>query len=781
MPRQNQRQEESLAPGVSETAFADNHKPKLVSDRPSLSLTNTSAGRRFTACNTAFEESLKAEILPPGTVIGEVYEIIELIGQGGMGVVYKVRHKSLNKVLAMKVLSSRHYSERSWKRFQAEAKSLAALNHPSLVAVYDLGVHNEKTPFYTMDYLEGRSLQQIIVEDGPLSVEEAIDVFVDVLDGLSYAHEQKIVHRDIKPANIFLRSTADGKRQVKILDFGIAKLSDLEAAASQSLTLAGDVFGSPYYMSPEQCLGEELDLRSDIYSLGCSLFEALTGEVPFEGKTVIATLMMHQNNKPPELSSFGKQFSPRLEGIISQCLEKNPEERPDSADALADELELVLDSANDKHYKRPGKKGKGGKAQAKQRKPWQKKSTTLLLAMSILLIGGTLSYFYVNSANPTLTKTDKQSKSPDKNPWRYTYTPTHTASRWIEFPAPAMTDVQQSSGMNEWLTRRNDSPPRRLSAYTPAFVDESNGIVINREDAYCKICDPVETTDFATGVNVFLPSPNLCQNPELFSVMNKVKIDAVDFTLLPSRIKTDASQDPKNTYERNFSAIVDQLKQYRHLTGLGLSGSMINDKDLLALNKLSGLKYLDLTDSKVTESGILTLKQLPQLNSLEISHLNNPSRLLKALADSQNLHRLVIGSCELSPDDIKTLSRCPNLEALALYDITISDEAMKILASMPHLKSLNIEYCDIELKDLLAFAKNDSLQRVVLQVPDGAELQQVLAALRTARVPKQYLYNDASKEDSAKILFTPFTDHTMPLPETDSINLFPKADTTKSQ
>lgn len=325
---------------------------KLDSQAGSLwqTLTGESVRRRLTATGTMFEGYVRIEPLPAGTIIGGTYEIFEVIGQGGMGIVYKVRHQALGKILALKVLPSNLYNEKSWKRFQAEAKALAALKHPALVGVYDLGVHEGTTPYYTMDYLEGKSLQQLLLEDGPLTVQEAVEVFLKVLEGLKYAHDQNIVHRDIKPANIFLCGTASGGLSVKLLDFGIAKLSHLDADTNQSLTASGDIFGSPYYMSPEQCLGAKLDLRSDIYSIGCSLYEALTGEVPFEGETALATLMMHQKSEAPVMSAFGLKFPGRLEKVVARCLAKNPDDRPSSASELATELKLVLTRPEEGKY-----------------------------------------------------------------------------------------------------------------------------------------------------------------------------------------------------------------------------------------------------------------------------------------------------------------------------------------------------------------------------------------------------------------------------------------------
>ena len=195
-----------------------------------------------------------------------------------------------------------------------------------------------------MDYLNGRSLEEILVTDGPLPLNQAIDIFLEVLDGLAYAHRNGIIHRDLKPGNIML-CTIDGTATVKVLDFGISKIIGTAARASQSLTYADEIIGSPFYMSPEQCIGEEIDARSDIYSIGCTFFEAITGFVPFEGNNSIETITMHQDKQPPRLSDVipNSKFPPSLDLVLGKCLAKLPKNRYQSAKELAIDLQRIRD------------------------------------------------------------------------------------------------------------------------------------------------------------------------------------------------------------------------------------------------------------------------------------------------------------------------------------------------------------------------------------------------------------------------------------------------------
>ena len=214
-------------------------------------------------------------------------------------------------------------------------------------------------PYFVMDLLTGMSLADRIKSSGPLSEKESLEIYLQVCAGLSCAHKSGIIHRDIKPANIMLIAAASGVL-VKIVDFGMARLQVPSGSASQALTASGEIFGSPYYMSPEQTLGEEMDARSDIYSLGCSLFETLTGRVPFAGSTAIQTLMMHQETEAAVPSSLltnsnitssnrtssnrtSGKLSPAIDAVVARCLKKEAKQRYQSADQLAIDLQRIID------------------------------------------------------------------------------------------------------------------------------------------------------------------------------------------------------------------------------------------------------------------------------------------------------------------------------------------------------------------------------------------------------------------------------------------------------
>lgn len=257
------------------------------------------------------------------------YEMGETIGKGAMGVVYNAWDKVLDRKVALKQLSMILSGDNEYiLRFRREAQALARLNHPNVVQVYDL-VEEGNRLWMVVEYVGGGDLSSYLKQSGRLSVREAIDIVAPVAKGLACAHKQGIVHRDLKPANILLTA----ERTPKITDFGIAKLSQ-----SGDLTQSGSVLGSPPYMSPEQCSGGSVDSRTDIYALGITLYELLTGEKPFVGDTS-SVLARHIVEQPAPLSEHLEEIPVELEDLILQMLAKSPDKRPSE---MADIVEMLF-------------------------------------------------------------------------------------------------------------------------------------------------------------------------------------------------------------------------------------------------------------------------------------------------------------------------------------------------------------------------------------------------------------------------------------------------------
>jgi serine/threonine protein kinase len=275
-----------------------------------------------------------------GQTLDNQYEILEVVGQGGMSVVYKARHVMLKKIVAIKTLLPHLVLHPlSLQRFQQEAQAASNIVHTNVVTIYNFGITPEGQPYLVMDYLEGISLQDMILEHGHLPIDRALNIFLQVANALGLAHEKGVVHRDLKPSNIILIEQGDKKDIVQIVDFGIAKLLPQEGSEAMALTQTGEVFGSPLYMSPEQAKGDKLDSRSDIYSMGCLMYETLSGKLPHNGENALEVLYKHINDVPPPMSSGEIKIPHALEAIVFKALAKSPDLRYQSMLELEEDLE----------------------------------------------------------------------------------------------------------------------------------------------------------------------------------------------------------------------------------------------------------------------------------------------------------------------------------------------------------------------------------------------------------------------------------------------------------
>ena len=265
------------------------------------------------------------------------YRIVSELGRGGMGVVYKAHEESLNRFVAIKVLGEHLEEDTDYvERFLREAQSAAQLNHPNIVQIYAVS-EEEGRHYFVMEYVSGRSLQEILRAEGPMDPPSAARIMLQTAAGLHAAHEQGIVHRDIKPANLMI----DGRGLVKIADFGLA----LMGGAATRLTATGMLMGTPGYLSPEQCLDQEIDRRTDIYSLGVSFFEALTGKIPFSADSPLALLRQIVEIEAPDLSELNPEIDETLVAMVARMMAKDPEQRyPDCAELISD-LQSFLETS----------------------------------------------------------------------------------------------------------------------------------------------------------------------------------------------------------------------------------------------------------------------------------------------------------------------------------------------------------------------------------------------------------------------------------------------------
>jgi serine/threonine protein kinase len=619
-------------------------------------------------------------------IIDQKYKVICLLGEGGMGAVYKAHHLMLDKEVALKTFRTPNLTSDAWARFQREAQAIARLTHQNIVQVFDFGVSEDNVPYYTMECLVGESLADRLEAKGELALDEAARIFIQVCRGLSLAHSKGIIHRDLKPANIFLvkgTSTSGPTDIVKVVDFGIAGLAS-NSLESQKLTATGTIFGSPFYMSPEQSLGEEVTAQSDIYSCGCAFFEAITGSPPFFGNTAFATMLKHQQSPIPRLSDVteGRQFPQRVTGLIDRMLAKNKEARFQSFEEVASELEEICKLKVDGR----GRQASAASAQDSDDLPLteqdklfgsrSKAKPLLLAAGAILLLSLTVAALVIpgqlHSNNPKTSKANGNDASVMDVGGTLT---TNTAANKIDTKVPTNRHIVkpylQNPGGNF------DLEPRRFLFIAP----QSLGVLHWRPRPGAGSAAP--GAQDARGI-VLVPPHSILQldagqalfdDPQWFDGFGPN--DLVELELL-----------------RDFEWGKDHWAHLSRLTGirfLCLDSAEFKDDFVDDLNKLTKINILSLKDTDLTGHGLARVKRLPQIVHLDISHIHTFPVALPLLATSRALVNLELNDCSLTDTDLKVISSLSTLRSLDIRDNrSVTDIGIAALGRLQNLIFLNL-------------------------------------------------------------------------------------------
>ncbi len=646
-----------------------------------------------------------------GSIIGGKFELQSIIGEGGMGVVYLAQHLGMKQKYALKILSPPLVSEQYWLRFQAEAKTLASLQHPNLINVYDLGVHENSIFFYSMDFLEGRNLDDILATEGPQSVERTIEIFLAVLDGLAYAHRNGVVHRDIKPANIFIceRNGKFGADDVKILDFGIAK-SLKNDFSGQQLTAAGEVFGSPYYMSPEQGLGEDIDVRSDIYSVGCSIFETLTGFVPFDGKSAVEIALCHQQDQPPTLAEVSeRQFPDSLDLVIDKCLAKLPRNRYQSAKEVAIDLLRIKEGKDISAYSKVSSSQSDEAIDDNFEITGVSANLRLVLAITIAI--ALVTFFSAGW-------------------WLYSQNNSVALERYDR----AITQNQRRSSL--------DQPTQMKYEDDLVGHDDSEKVKVFLQSKPGNYAQQNKTKNFGQKLFVFPDqfsigtlhywnkvgasgSVGACGKQSI-PVGCKIAFSAGDVIGLHPQLLQYFRPDDLQGFSilrngGNSVSLMPQIAKMTSLQTLRLPSFLFQIENITDLDRLRNLRELTINTTNIDAITFSKCKLLPNLTTFDLTTRTNIEPILNKLND-ENLVGLRLHDMPLSKEDVLKISRLKALRSLTIDNSSITSDDIRALTALTNLKTLDIRRCqkvDAKCIGILKKIKNLSVVYLPVQVSEN--------------------------------------------------------------
>lgn len=646
-----------------------------------------------------------AGVWQEGAVIDKKFRIISLIGQGGMGAVYRAHHQFLNKEIAIKTFKSTAYLNDAWTQFQNEARLLASLSDKHIIPVYDFGFADSHIPYYTMELLEGQPLDQKVAKEGPLPFAAAIDIFIQVCQGLAAAHKKGILHRDIKPANIFLEPVSPAKERsnkhfhskfnVKLLDFGIAELATKQAI-DEDTPIPRGCFGSPLYMSPEQINGGKLDQATDIYSCGCTFFQVLTGQPPFLGDDLWETLRSHlQEPAPPLTKRLQGQIAPeRLEKLISKMLAKKPDQRCKSIAEVETELRAILSislpslsmSSADPHQ--PPATAIIEEDSLRENTISRKRSN-FKLAVSAVIVTITL---LLGLGAASLWSTDKSTA--DKSVLTTTaYVPVifeRTTEPKNDDPAAKTT----KSGSSNYTNAAKQTPflvsqsvsekPDGMRHFKFPPHDSIGTLRADPKMGRAYGIDAKGDVAIPAGQKIyFLANQLLTQHPELF-----LRFGPDDLWGLELPATNDRWLGSAQNWDDN------RVKFISHLSGLrcfACNETEITEASEPSFNALKNLDTLNLNNIDGDVSWVAKLHCLPKLKCLCISGGLSCTPVLDRLARGSQIEKLDLKRCQIGSREIDAIVKLKTLKYLILNENKmVTDYCVGKLAALPNLTGLEI-------------------------------------------------------------------------------------------
>lgn len=724
----------------------------------------------------------------PGTTVGDDYVLQEFLGKGGMGVVFRASHRFIKQDYAIKLLPIDLLTEENWLRFQREAQALAKLNHPGIVRIFNMGIDRQRCPYYVMELLTGISLADALKERGPMPQADALACFLKVASALEAAHKQHIIHRDVKPANIMLLAPneqpagqASQGPPVKLVDFGLARVIEnkmmeqslVRAKEEQNLTRTGNVFGSPLYMSPEQCRGELLDVRSDIYSFGCSFFEALTGLVPFHGQTPLETFMMHESKSPPKLSEMSplSTFSDDLENAVARMLAKRKEDRYQNMDSLIHDLERLsagkpitiqsqsIDTASTT-----------GDMQTEESPQEQNKGLVPALSiLALLLISGTI-IGAVNYFQSSAKSFDRMADPLQPNAFR-------TSGEADDKAKATANTERESTGAKIDVTQIEKSrisegktPAANSSNNATSAADQKPNIIRKQlgertvELNFIRDLGSMSYYKDRSGGELVAADPRrlVIQTPAI------IGFALSDCPISNLKVFQDGDIEGLKIEDlsssRQFEQLIEIARTWKRLDFLSFDNASLLGAKLSGLDSLPYLTQLKLVNCDLDKKALVGLHCLKKLNSFTIINASEKQQsgeapqiaaLVEALAQNRNLRALEIKGQTLSHLEMKRLLKMPSLRKLTVFGYKWNEENLATLRDESHIQFLAVSENDIPEMRLRLLTKAKHLA--------GMEIGEVSSYKMKARLlaMQPYLVEDSGKKIElmvtlkSKVVYTP--------------------------
>ncbi len=658
------------------------------------------------------------------------YTDVRLLGSGASGEVFRAHDTILDKTVAIKLLKQSTLNPDATMRFQQEAKVASKLNHQNIVTLMDFGITSKSIPFLVMECAEGMSLAQILDECTSLPLEAAVNIILQVCEGMEHAHKNGIVHRDLKPSNIIVNGDNPGTASVKVLDFGIAKL-ETDSNTAGSITKKGFVVGTPHYMSPEQFSGVSVDRRTDIYSVGCIFFRIVTGHVPFEGESVLE-IMQDKQFTAPRISDFVNNIPSEFDTIVAKCLEQDPEHRYRSMSGMIEALKLGIEQLKEES----ASQGTVATPEKQKQREVGKLRVSLVACYAILsaCLVPILFTRLVTShdVKPAVVNDDANNKTPmvehissqfeiDKPEKRWTargmirdaeleYLAMHHAEDINELILGDDNTLSNQVHITERGYRALSKIPLSALKVSRTNLDDNALNHISKIPTLLHLnISATRVTD--KGLRFLENNANLL---ELLVIGDKITIDGIKSIATIKNLKT-LFLDDTNIGDKDLQP----LTKLAHLTKLRLNSCKISDSGLDTVAQMSGLNELDFGKTGVTAKGFEKLKHLklaailvescktfddkclaiiaaqwPTLTSLTVSDTRITSKGIQSIGKLNQLTSLAMSMLPITDADMEPIFHLSKLEKLNVsLNRNLTDKTMARLAEMPALTAVELNCC----------------------------------------------------------------------------------------